>query len=102
MGKSNVAALEADLMEKLNGLEGITSKKMFGGYGIFCDKKMFAMISAKEQIFLKINATNQADYEAKGSQRHSRMPYFEVPDDVLENRDLLIEWAGKSIEIALG
>jgi len=96
----SVAVLEKMLMKKLDTMEGITSKKMFGGYGIFHEKKMFGIISAKSEIFFKVNETTQAEYEAKGAVRHSRMPYFTVPDKILSNKKNAISWAKKSIEIS--
>jgi len=30
------------------------------------------------------------------------MPYYEVPEDVLDDREELERWAGRSIEVALG
>ena len=89
------------LLEQLSLITGVTSKKMFGGHGIFCDKKMFGMITAKGGMFLKVDDSNRADYEEKGSTKHHRMPYYSIPSEILEDQDLLIEWAGKSIEIAL-
>ena len=89
------------LLEQLSKITGVTSKKMFGGHGIFCDKKMFGMITAKGQAYLKVDDSNKSIFEQKGSSKHSRMPYYSIPSDVLDNQDLLIEWAGQSIEIAL-
>lgn len=92
--------LEKMLMKKLDSIEGITSKKMFGGYGIFHEKKMFGIISAKSEVFFRVNETTQASYEAKGAVRHSRMPYFTIPDKILSNKKSTISWARKSIEIS--
>lgn len=87
------------LLEKLSTIEGVTSKKMFGGHGIFHDGKMFGMISAKGMAFLRTNDSNKSDYLDKGSEQHSKMPYHTIPDDIL-NSDELVEWSKKSIEIS--
>ena len=50
---------------------------------------------------MKVDDSNKSTFEQKGSSKHSRMPYYSIPSDVLDNQDLLIEWAGQSIEIAL-
>ncbi len=88
------------LTEKLATIPGITTKKMFGGYGIFHDSKMFGIIDSRGGCFFKADASNQADYEARGSGKHSRMPYFEVPADVQDDPDQLAAWAQKSIAIS--
>jgi len=55
------------LLEKLSQIGGITSKKMFGGYGIFHEGKMFGIVDAKGQSYLKADDSNRTDYEASGS-----------------------------------
>lgn len=95
------SVLSAELMaEKLISIKGITMKKMFGGHGIFHDGKMFGMIDSKGQSFLKADDSIKADFEAKGANQHSRMPYFSIPQDILENQNELVNWAKKSIEIS--
>ncbi len=99
MGKES--ELSAELMKaKLSSIEGITTKKMFGGHGIFHDGKMFGIIDSKGQSLLKVNDSTKADFEEKGATKHSRMPYYSIPIEILENQDELVKWAKKSIEIS--
>jgi DNA transformation protein len=91
-----------DIQKRLAGLGSIRTKKMFGGYGVFEGDKMFALIDSSGQVFFKVDESNQARYKEAGSEKHSRMPYYHVPDDVFENDDLLEEWAGLSIGISKG
>lgn len=79
---------------------GISSKKMFGGYGIFHEGKMFGMVDSKGNIFLKADEHTQPDFEAKGAQKHSRMPYFTLPEEVMEEAEALIGWVEKAIEVS--
>ena len=97
---SNTSIYAEDILERLISIDNITSKKMFGGYGIFYSGLMFGMISPKTQCLLKVDESNIEDYTSLGSEKHSRMPYYTVPDEVLENKDLLIEYALKSIAVA--
>ena len=97
--QDSVAAAE-ELVDKLGSIGGITSKRMFGGHGIFHENKMFALIDSKGQCFLKADDTNKSDFEEKDSFQHSRMPYYSIPDEVINNPKLLIEWAKKSIAIS--
>ena len=46
MKQDSVLATEL-LLEKLARINGISSKKMFGGHGIFHDGKMFGMVDSK-------------------------------------------------------
>lgn len=90
------------LMEKLSPIEGITSKTMFGGNGIFHDGKMFCIIDSKGEIFFKVNDTNKMDFESRGSHRHSKMPYFSIPMDIFEDDETFLDWVDKSIAISKG
>ena len=94
------AALSAELMvEKLSGISGISSKKMFGGYGIFCNDQMFGIVDSKGKIFLKADDSNRSGFEKSGSEKHSRMPYYSLPENVLNDPDELISWVRQSISI---
>jgi DNA transformation protein len=89
-----------DLQSKLSALGDVTIKKMFGGYGIFESGKMFALVDSGGTVFFKADETNRERFEKAGSQKHARMPYFKVPDQVLSKDTDLLEWAQTSIVIA--
>jgi len=87
------------LLEKLSQIGGITRKKMFGGHGIFHEGKMFAIVDPKGQSYLKANKSNKGDFEAFGSHKHSRMPYFSIPEKIFNDPESLVKWANKSIDM---
>ncbi|MEQ6166859.1 MULTISPECIES: TfoX/Sxy family protein [unclassified Ekhidna] len=96
---TNEAQLSADLViEKLSPIEGITSKKMFGGHGIFQEGKMFGMVDSKGKISLKVDEALEKEYLSIGGTKHGKMPYYSVPDDIL-NSEEFVHWAKKSIAI---
>lgn len=74
----------------------VTSKKMFGGVGVFESGTMFGIIDSKGGIFFRAG-DDVAHFQAAGSSRHGRMPYFSVPDPVLESSADLLEWAQTAI-----
>lgn len=86
------------ILEQLTTIDGVTSKRMFGGHGVFHNDKMFGLITAKGHRYFKANESTLADYIDKGSEKHSRMPYYSIPEDILEEDALLVCWAEKSIE----
>lgn len=100
--KTNPASAEvtALLVSKIIGIEGVTNKKMFGGHGIFHDGKMFGLIDSKGNCFIKADDTTRHDYLEKGSEQHSRMPYYSLPEDVVEDAELLVTWIEKAMEIS--
>ncbi len=89
----------AFLVATLSPLGEITSTRMFGGNGIFFAGKMFAMVNAKGDCFLKADPSLLAEFATMGSVKHSRMPYGSVPEQILFEEESLIEWARKSIDL---
>ena len=83
----------------LGPIKGVTNKTMFGGYGIFHDGEMFALIKGTG-LFFKVDATNRPDYEKAGSKQYKPMPYYQVPAEVLGDTAKLLDWACVSMRIA--
>ena len=88
------------VLEKLSPIGDINSRAMFGGYGIFHEGLMFALIS-EDTLYFKVNETNRDRYKKAQSKPFPHgISYWEVPTDVLEENAELHEWANISIEIA--
>lgn len=94
--------------EVLNDIEGITSRPMFGGWGIYMEGIFFGLI-ADGQLYFKVDESNQKDYEKQGSKafvyeghkgKKVTMTYWELPADIMEDKNLLVEWVKKSANAA--
>jgi DNA transformation protein len=79
---------------------------MFGGVGIYAGELFFALI-ADDTLYLKVDDTNRADFEARGmgpfrpyGEGGEVMQYYQIPDDVLEDPDALRPWAEQAIAVA--
>ena len=73
------------VMELLAPLgDGVDKKAMFGGYGIFDNGVMFALVSSEPALYFKADDTNRAAYADAGSMNYKTMPYFMVPAEILE------------------
>lgn len=83
----------ASIMDTLESIPGITMKKMFGGHGIFCDQRMFLIVDSAGLAFFKVTDTTKAKFKEHNSVQHSKMPYFSIPDVVLNDSANLKEWA---------
>ncbi len=86
------------VMEMLAPFGEVRSRAMFGGYGIFHEDDMFALISGSS-LYFKIGDDNRADFENAGSEQFKPMPYYSVPADVLEDGDAFGEWAITAIAV---
>ncbi len=95
------------VVQHLNQLGPVTSRAMFGGYGLYLEGVMFALI-AYEVLYFKVGDANQADYiEAgmkpftyDGKAKPIKMSYFEVPGWVYEDLAVLQLWMGKAHAVA--
>lgn len=93
------------VLEQLADLRFIRAKAMFGGYGIYADGVFFAVIG-DGKIYFKTDDATTAPYLERGlsffqiSETQALKHYYEVPVDVLEDSDLLVEWARIAIQVA--
>lgn len=102
----SAAGFAAFVLDQLDGLGDVTSKKMFGGVGIYCGGLFFALI-AGDELYLKADARTRSRFEAAGGKpfrpypnRAGKMQYYSVPLDVLESAPELERWAREAVEIA--
>ena len=97
-GASSIAAEK--LQDELTSLGDVRLRSMFGGYGVFMEDTMFALVDSSGTVFFKVDASNLSLYEEAGSEKHGRMPYYQVPESVLAEKDMLQEWARISISVS--
>lgn len=99
--KSSAAAVAAaEMLEVLRPAGVVSSRSMFGGFGLFESGTMFALLDSDGRLFFRVDSSTQARYEDAGSQQHNPMPYFEVPVDVLDDDSQLLEWAREAAQVA--
>ncbi len=88
------------IVDKLSGIGDVSSRAMFGGYGIFNEGLMFALIS-DGVLYFKVDDSNREMYEKAGSSKFQHgISYWEIPTEVFEDTIRLYEWADISIGIA--
>lgn len=88
------------LIEKLQSSGAIRAKKMFGGYGLFHDSKMFGLISSEGQVYFKVTEENRSRYENVGAEKYGKMPYYSVSQKIIDDPNSLQEWAQEAIEVS--
>ncbi len=87
------------VMMRLVPLGSVSYKSMFGGYGLFHEGCMFALISGNG-LFFKVDNSNRSLYEQNGCKQYKPMPYYQVPAEVFEDTTKLLDWARLSISVA--
>ena len=95
------------VLDQLSRWGGVSVRRMFGGAGLYRDGKMFGLV-AEDVAYLKVDDTNRENFKKAGSSPFNPYPasskgavmsYYEIPPEVLENRDELCRWAQQSLRI---
>jgi DNA transformation protein and related proteins len=98
----------AYILEQLDGLGELRSRRMFGGVGLYRGELFFGLID-DDTLFFKSDSTNSAEYIARNMPRFMPFPdrpeavmaYYQVPADIIEDAESLVEWARKAVAVAL-
>ncbi len=101
----------ADFAERVADLGPIRYKRMFGGAGFWFDGKMFACY-AEGSFMLRADEENAPKFAAYGIGpwvpgiipsrvgKNITMPYYAIPDDVMGDDGLLLQWSREAIDAA--
>lgn len=90
------------VLEQLGGLEGLACRRMFGGYGLYGGDVFFGIIHGGA-LYFRTDERSRSDYLQQGMRpfmpnpRQSLKAYYEVPVTVLEEPELLAEWARRAM-----
>ena len=95
------------VLDQLGALPELRSKAMFGGHGLYQAERFFGILM-DGRLYFRTDEQTRAPYVERGmgpfiyekARRTITMNYFEVPPDVLENRDEFVVWARRAIEVA--
>lgn len=95
------------IVDQLGLLGCVTIKKMFGGFGIYHGGLIFGLI-ADDVLYFKVDDSIRSDYEQAGMEAYRPpfiakpmvMPYYEVPVDIIENKERIADWARKALLVS--
>jgi DNA transformation protein len=98
----------AYILEQLAGVPAVRSNRMFGGIGLYGSGLFFGLID-DDTLFFKTADNNIAAYRDRGMPRFMPFParpeavvgYHQVPADIIEDPELLAEWAREALKVAL-
>lgn len=97
------------LIDQLSPWATVTVKSMFGGFGVYRSGQIFGIVD-EDTLFFKVDDTNRPDFEAAGSEpftyeakggKKQSLAYWLVPSDVMDDPELLAEWAEKAYQVGL-
>lgn len=101
-------AFVTHVLDLLAPLGTVSARRMFGGYGVFHDGLMFALI-ADDYLYLKADDGNCVSFERLALPRFTyekqgktvSLSYYRAPDAALDDSTQLCQWAKHSFLAAL-
>jgi|GEM_PF-835782 len=96
--------LDYVLNDVFHNISGISNHPMFGSYALYKDGVIFGIIS-NNRIYFKANKFTDFYFKEKGSKpfiykgknKKIKLSYWELPEDVLDDKQELIIWIERSM-----
>lgn len=91
-----------------SGLGPVTIKRMFGGKGIYFNGIIIAL-EVDDEILLKADKIAAPAFAVAGSRQWRYagkskpvdMPYWSIPDEAIDDPDIMAQWAKRAYEASL-
>lgn len=86
------------VLEQLAEARQLKVRAMFGGHGLYLGSSFFGIVH-KGTLYLRTDEASRPAYLKKGSRPFNPKKvkqlhrYYEVPSEVLEEAEILLEWA---------
>ena len=98
-----------NILECLQSTGTVREKSMFGGFGLYMDDLMFALV-ADDVLYFKTSDNNRDDYIERNLKpfcyeragKKITMSYFEAPAEVFDDEEMMSLWANRAITSASG
>jgi DNA transformation protein len=98
----------AYVLEQLERLPALRSNRMFGGIGLYSEGLFFGIID-DDTLYFKTSDANIEAYRSRNMPKFMPFPdktgavmgYHQVPADIIEDAESLVDWARKSVAVAL-
>jgi len=96
------------VLELLESIGPVRARKMFGGYGLFLQDLMFALI-ADDMLYFKADAESEATFCELSLEQFTyikngkvfAMSYYQAPEENLEDVNEMRIWARRAFDAAL-
>jgi DNA transformation protein len=96
------------VMELLGPFGTVRTRRMFGGYGVYLDGLMFALVF-EDALYLKADVMNRVEFEQAGCEifgytrqgRRATLNFFRAPEDAMDAPQMMLPWARSAYAAAL-
>ncbi len=89
------------VLDQLARLGHVRAQAMFGGHGLYAGAQFFGIIH-RGRLYFRTTPETRTEYERRGmarfrpNERQTLKSYYEVPADVVEDPETLVEWARRA------
>ncbi len=99
----------AYVTDQMRPWAGVSSRRLFGGHGIYRGERIFAIVT-RDTLYFRTDGINRPDFEAAGmgplrvgksGRERIALSYHEVPAEVIEEPEQLAQWAERAFAAAL-
>ena len=98
----------AYVLELISPLGAVSSRAMFGGYGIYAGSQIIAIV-IDDTLYLKADEESRTLFDERGLEPFSytsrgktyAMSYFRAPDDAFDAPHAMLPWARAALAAAL-
>jgi|SRR5262245_21914683 len=98
----------AHVLELLGPLGPVAARRMFGGYGLYCDGVFFGIVS-DNMLYLKTDDHNRSEFERAGCEifsysrkgKRAKLNFYRAPEDAMDAPHLMLPWARSALATAL-
>jgi DNA transformation protein len=95
------------VVEQLSrALPAVRARPMFGGVGLYAGDVFFALI-ANDMLYFRTDEVARAEFESLGmapfrpfDEHGPVMSYYQLPEEILEEPEMLRQWAERAITSA--
>ncbi len=96
------------VQELLEDWASVSARRMFGGYGLYHEGLMFAIVM-DQRLYLKADEVNCPEFEALGlapftyamKGRDVALSYWAAPDAIFDEPSVAVRWARSAWDAAL-
>jgi DNA transformation protein len=96
------------VVDLMSSIGPVHAKGMFGGYGVYLEGLMFALV-ADGVLYLKSDENTEKEFKEKGLEaftynkkgKEYKMSYYQAPEEALEDGEEMNLWANKAYGVAL-
>jgi DNA transformation protein and related proteins len=90
--------------DQLSELDGLVTRRMFGGTGLYLDDVFFGIIYS-DRLYFRVSEATIDEYKQRKMKpfkpfkgKSSSKRYYEVPLEILESPADLVRWARKAVK----